>query len=173
MMKSESLEIPAVVIAEKDGAVIGQNTPAQRLLGAARGRNCWEVVGTLKGAEGLPCENGCVRELVVAGVERSRHTRFRLAGQRHQLSCIPMDDTVVCMLSHGTGERPERLKDLTPRERDVLESLARGENTAAAAERLGIRESTLRSHVEKMRIKFGVNTRAALVALGFRHGYLT
>lgn len=173
MESSVSIEIPAVVVAASNGEVVGQNTPAKRLLGAARGRSCWDVVGGLTGAEGLPCANGCVRDLLIAGVERSRHTRFKLKGQRHHLSCVPMNDVVVCMLSHGTGDPPEKLNDLTPRERQVLESLARGENTASAATRLGIRESTLRTHVEKMRIKLGVSTRAALVALGFRHGYLS
>jgi DNA-binding CsgD family transcriptional regulator len=50
--------------------------------------------------------------------------------------------------------------------------LAAGEITSSMAERLEIRESTVRTHVEKMRDKFGVSTRAALVALGFRLGYL-
>ena len=173
MDRSVSIEKPSVVIAQKDGVVVGQNGPARFLLGAAKRRNCWEVVGELGGAEGLPCATGCVRELIMAGVEQSRHTRFKLAGQRHHLSCIPVDDIVVCMLSHSTGEQPETQKNLTPREREVLESLAEGENTPLAAKRLGIRESTLRSHVEKMRNKLGVSTRAALVALGFRHGYLS
>jgi DNA-binding CsgD family transcriptional regulator len=173
MDNSLSTEIPAVVIAQRDGTVITQNAPARRLMGAGRGGSCWNVVGGLKCAEGLPCATGCVGELLAAGVERSRHTHFTLTGQRHHLSCIPVDGVVVCMLSHGTGERPETYEDLTPREQDVLETLADGETTHSAAKQLGIRESTLRTHVEKMRIKLGVNTRAALVALGFRLGYLS
>ena len=173
MENSVSAEIPAVIVAEREGTVVVQNTPARRLMGAAAGRNCWDVVGELKCAEGLPCAKGCVRELLAAGVDRSRHTRFELAGQRHDLTCIPMDDVVVCMLSHSTGKRPEKCEDLTAREREVLSHLAEGETTHSAARQLGIRESTLRTHVEKMRFKFGVNTRAALVALGFRLGYLS
>jgi DNA-binding CsgD family transcriptional regulator len=173
MDRSAAAEIPAVVVAKRDGTVIDQNTPARRLMGAGRGESCWDVVGGVKNAEGLPCAEGCVRELLAAGMERSRHTRFKLAGQRHHLSCIPVGEVVVCMLSHSTGELPEPCEDLTPRERDVLESLAEGETTSSAARQLGIRESTLRTHVEKMRIKAGVNTRAALVALGFRLGYLS
>ncbi len=168
-----SAEIPAVVVAERDGTVIVQNGPARRLLGAKAGQSCWDVVGGLESAEGLPCAAGCVRKLLIAGVERSCHSRFELAGQRHHLSCIPMDDVVVCTLSHGTGRQPGVCEDLTPRERDVLQLLAEGETSPSAAERLGISKSTLRTHVEKMRIKLGVNTRAALVALGFRLGYLS
>lgn len=168
-----SAEIPAVIVAERDGTVVVQNTSARRLMGAVPGRSCWDVVGGLKGAEGLPCARGCVRDLLAGGVERSRHTRFKLTGQRYHLACIPLGDTVVCMLSHATGERPEKCEELTAREGEVLELLAEGETTSSAARQLGIRESTLRTHVEKMRIKCGVNTRAALVALGFRLGYLS
>ncbi len=173
MENSISVEIPAVIVANRDGTVVVQNTPARRLMGAATGRSCWDVMAGLKSAEGLPCTRGCVRELLAAGVDRSQHTRLKLTGQRHDLTCVPMDDVVVCMLSHGTGERPEKCEDLTAREREVLSHLADGETTHSAARQLGIRESTLRTHVEKMRFKFGVNTRAALVALGFRFGYLS
>ena len=173
MDKLVLFETPAVVIAARNGDVIGQNRPAQRLLGAATGQSCWKVVGGLKDAEGLPCSTGCVGQLFRAGVEKSRHTRFRRASRHHDLSCIPANGVVVCTLTHDTDEPPEKSQDLTPRQLDVLESLARGENTPSAARRLGIRESTLRSHVETMRTKLGVNTRAALVALGFRHGYLS
>jgi len=168
-----SAEIPAVVVAERNGTVIVQNTPARRLMGVGTGQDCWEVMGGLKQAEGLPCTRGCVRELLASGVEQSQHARIELTGQRHDLTCIPVGDNVVCVLSHGTGERPEACEDLTAREREVLGLLADGETTPSAAKQLGIRESTLRTHVEKMRIKFGVNTRAALVALGFRIGYLS
>ena len=79
----------------------------------------------------------------------------------------------MCTLSHATGQRPEKFEELTAREREVLALLAEGETTSSAAQQLGIRESTLRTHVEKMRFKFGVNTRAALVALGFQRGFLS
>ncbi len=168
-----SAEVPAVIIAEREGSVVVQNDSARRLLGAATGRSCWDAMGELKCAEELPCAKGCVRELLEDGMERSRHTRFQITGQRHHLTCVPVEDVVVCTLSHATGQRPEKFEELTAREREVLELLAEGETTSSAAQQLGIRESTLRTHVEKMRFKFGVNTRAALVALGFQRGFLS
>jgi DNA-binding CsgD family transcriptional regulator len=83
-----------------------------------------------------------------------------------------VDGKVVCSLSRGTGEAPEFWQTMTARQQEVLKLLAEGETTQTAAEILGVRESTVRSHVEKMRTKLGVNTRAALVANGFRFGYL-
>lgn len=168
-----SEEIPAVLVAEREGGVIVQNRAARQLMGVAKGRNCWDVVGGMKQAEGLPCATGCVRELLAAGVDRSCHTRFSLAGRRHDLTCVPMDDVVICTLNAEKGTRPDASETLTARELDVLELLADGETTQSAARQLGVRESTLRTHVEKMRFKLGVNTRAAIVALGFRLGYLS
>jgi DNA-binding CsgD family transcriptional regulator len=50
--------------------------------------------------------------------------------------------------------------------------IAAGETSASAADVLGLSESTVRTHVEKMLTKLDVSNRAALVARGFRLGYL-
>ncbi len=165
-------EVPAVVVCREDGTVVAQNTPARRLMGAGKGRPCWEVVGGLKDAEGLSCARGCVRELLASGLERSRHGRVCLGGQLRYLSCVPLGDLVVCMLSPGTCQPPEGWQLLTAREREVLRLLAEGATTPSLAARLELSTSTVRTHVENMRMKLGVNTRAALVALGFRLGFL-
>lgn len=165
-------QIPAVLVVQKDGTVVSQNRVARRLLGKKTGQYCWDVVGGLEGTEGLPCRRGCVLRLLAAGMDNSLHTSFRYGGQRHHLSCVPVDGTVVCALTHGTDDVPEAWQTLTPRQRAVLELLASGETTASAATCLGVSEATIRTHVENMRAKLGVNTRAAIVANGFRLGYL-
>ena len=71
-----------------------------------------------------------------------------------------------------SGDSGKSLESLSPREREILLLLADGETTATAANRLGVCESTVRTHVERMRSKLCVNTRAAVVAEGFRLGYL-
>ena len=164
--------IPAVVVASDDGTVISQNLPARQLQGSKQGRFCWEVVGSIANAEALPCTNGCVLELLKAGIDRSRHASIKIDGQRHDLACVPVDGMVVCTLTRASGETPAAWQTLTTREQDVLKLLADGETTTSAAQILGVSESTVRSHVEKMRNKLDVNTRAALVANGFRFGYL-
>jgi DNA-binding CsgD family transcriptional regulator len=93
-------------------------------------------------------------------------------GERYHLACIPMNDSIVCLLSPGSNAPPQAQRLLTPRELEVLWLLAEGENTTSASVRLGLSESTLRTHVEHMLCKLGSNTRAGLVALGFRLGYL-
>jgi len=163
-----------VVVAGGDGVVIAQNKPARRLLGPGTGRHCWEVVGGLKVDDGqaLPCRRGCVLELLASGIDCSEHTEFKLGGKRHDIACLPINGVVVCMLSARSNESPKVWQSLSPREREILLLLADGETTSSAATRLGVQESTIRTHVEKMRRKLNVSTRAAVVAEGFRLGYL-
>ncbi len=168
-----SYDTPAVIVAAEDGNVIAQNKPARRMLGPGTGKYCWDVVGKLEDAEMLPCRRGCVLELLVSGMDSSQHAQFKLGGKHHQLSCIPVNGMVVCMLSPMGRESPEVCQSLSPREREILLLLANGETTSSAADRLGVCESTIRTHVERMRNKLGVNTRAAMVAEGFRLEYLS
>jgi two-component system NarL family response regulator len=64
------------------------------------------------------------------------------------------------------------LDDLTPREREVLDCLALGENNRAIAKRLGIGEGTVRSHVHVLLQKLHVSnrTQAALIWLAAGDG---
>jgi DNA-binding NarL/FixJ family response regulator len=109
---------------------------------------------------------------MASGVEESQESQFKLGGQRHHISCTPTNGVMVCMLSTMNGEPQKNLESLSPREREILVLLADGETTSSAADRLGVCESTVRTHVERMRSKLCVNTRAAVVAEGFRLGYL-
>jgi DNA-binding CsgD family transcriptional regulator len=164
-----------VIVTGGDGTVIAQNKPARRLLGPGTGKNCWDVVGKMDGARMLPCRSGCVVELLASGIDSSQNTQFKLGGKPHQLSCTPTNGVVVCMLGPTSSERSELRRSpdaLSTREQEILRMLADGETTSSAADRLGVCESTVRTHVERMRSKLCVNTRAAVVAEGFRLGYL-
>lgn len=161
-----------VIVAGGDGNVIAQNKPARRLLGSGTGKYCWDVMGKLNDSETLPCREGCVLRLLAAGMDCSHQTQFKLSGQRHQLSCIPANGVVVCMLSPMGSESPKAWQVLSPREQEILLLLADGETTSSVAKRLGVGDSTVRTHVERMRSKLNVSTRAAVVAEGFRLGYL-
>lgn len=164
--------VPALVVAQENGTVVAQNAPARRLMGNGRGRPCWDVFTGLRDAEGLPCARGCVRWLIAGGLERTQHTSVALGGRRHHLTCVPLGSRAVCLLSAGGARKPESWQAITSREREVLRLLADGETTPSIAARLGLSESTVRTHVENMRTKLAAPTRAALVALAFRLGFL-
>jgi DNA-binding CsgD family transcriptional regulator len=165
-------EAPGLVIVEERGNVLALNRTARRLLGDGVDRPCWDVVGSMPDAEGLPCTPGCVREMLKGGLNEARHTPIRVKGQRYALTCIPARDVGVCVLSAGDGQSAQPWQMLTAREVEVLRLVADGATTSEVAARLEISPATARTHVENMRTKLGVATRAGLVALGFRLGYL-
>ena len=114
-----------------------------------------------------------VRQLLQSGLEQTQEAPVQVEGRRHGLTCVPIGDSVVCTLSAAGSEAPESWELLTPRERSVLQMLADGETTASAARKLGISSATVRTHVEHMRSKLGAKTRAGLVSLGYRLGFLS
>jgi DNA-binding NarL/FixJ family response regulator len=65
---------------------------------------------------------------------------------------------------------PERLATLTPREQEILRSLAGGMSTADVAQSLGISPLTVQSHVKNVLAKLGVHTKVEAVRVAWRHG---
>lgn len=59
---------------------------------------------------------------------------------------------------------PATLRGLSPREREVLDLVARGHDNQTIGDALGISEKTVRNHVSMLFDKLGVTTRAAAVA---------
>ncbi len=97
-----------VVVAGGGGVVIAQNKSARRMLGPGTGKYCWDVVGKLEVDDGetLPCRRGCVLELLASGMDCSEHGHFKLGGKHHDISCVPVNGVVVCMLNPTNGESP-------------------------------------------------------------------
>ncbi|MBK9179883.1 MAG: response regulator transcription factor [Acidimicrobiales bacterium] len=74
---------------------------------------------------------------------------------------------VLALLS---GRRRTVGNDLTPREVDVLTSLAMGATTDSIADELGLSVNTVRNHVQSVLTKLGAHSRLEAVAIGLRAG---
>ena len=59
---------------------------------------------------------------------------------------------------------------LTPREREVLGGLVRGEDTMKLARRLGIAQATARCHIQAVLTKLGAHSRLEAATTAVRHG---
>lgn len=68
------------------------------------------------------------------------------------------------------GSSPEAFKLLTPREREILQLIAEGHQTKAAANRLGIRPKTVLAHRDNIMKKLGIHSVADLVRYALREG---
>ncbi|MEV4941042.1 response regulator transcription factor [Streptomyces zaomyceticus] len=76
--------------------------------------------------------------------------------------------------SGGRAAAPHReLATLTPREREVLEALARGHSNAELAERFRLSEATVKTHVARILSKLQLRDRAQAVIAAYETGLIT
>ena len=116
---------------------------------------------------------------------RAARDLLRAGASGYVLKSAPAEDiarAVKAVTSGGTflggdfaGGKPsevEKLLDLSPRERQILELLAEGLRVKEIAERLQLSPATVHTHVRNAIAKLEVDTRTEAVALAVRFSYL-
>jgi NarL family two-component system response regulator YdfI len=85
-------------------------------------------------------------------------------------------EVVAGLLSHSETSapltKPHPALELTEREREVLAAVAQGERSKEIAARLGITERTVKAYLASIYNKFGVDSRAAAIAVAAQRGLL-
>ena len=66
-----------------------------------------------------------------------------------------------------------RLDELTDREHEVLQQMAKGATNAEIAAALFVAEATVKTHVGSIFAKLGVRDRAAAIVFAYDHGVVT
>lgn len=154
---------PVAVLVSADGKVVAQNDQATELLGDRVGATCEEALAVVPDADSLPCARGCA---ALAGEDAELH-QVAVGDRNYTMCCVPGVDCHVTALI-AAEEATESWERPTPREMEVLLLVAEGLTDIQIAGELGISQKTIRTHVEHMREKMGVRSRAALVARAFR-----
>jgi DNA-binding NarL/FixJ family response regulator len=116
------------------------------------------------GASGFLLKNSSPEQLVQA---------IRLVGRGDALLDPGVTRRIIERFSEWGGRRvasPAAIAELTPREHEVLELVARGLSNAEIAEQLVVAPGTVKTHVAKVLSKLGLRDRIQAVVFAYEHG---
>lgn len=80
------------------------------------------------------------------------------------------EDVPVAAPRNQEPTQERQLRFMTPREREVLTRLVRGQSTVTIAREMGVAYSTARTHIQNVLTKLGVHSKLAAVTYAVRNG---
>ncbi len=145
--------------------VVARDHPGSRVLILTTFDDDDYLFAALKaGASGFLLKNCPPDDLVQA---------IRLAAEGHALLAPEVTQRVIERSTSGRDRREDpRLDELTERERDVLEAMARGLSNAEIAADLFVSGATVKSHVSRILTKLGARDRVQAVIAAHESGLM-
>jgi DNA-binding NarL/FixJ family response regulator len=135
------------------------------------------------GASGFLLKNSTPEQLVDAvqvvargdallspDVTRRVIERFAQRGAGAHAAGANAGDTDAAVAATAAARAAAAIAELTARERDVLDFVARGMSNAEIAAALFVGEATVKTHVSKVLQKLGVRDRIQAVVFAYEHG---
>ncbi len=151
---------------ELDGIEAIRRLPGQRVLVLTTfGLDDYIVDALRAGASGFLTKDVPADELVRAVRVIAAGDALLTPGVTRQLL-----DRVARRLPAPISRGPDMLSELTEREREVLELLARGMSNAEIARALIVGEATVKTHVSNVLMKLGLRDRVQAVVLAYEIG---
>jgi DNA-binding NarL/FixJ family response regulator len=145
-----------------DGRLTGREHAIIALIGA--GHTVQRIAGLLGTT---PC--------AVENAKRQIYRKFGVFGQSQVIAraaALGLLDLPAPAGSAPPAPRAARAELLTPREKDILRSIARGDTVRQTARALTIAEKTVENTQARLFLKLGTHSRAGAVAIAYRLGLL-
>jgi DNA-binding NarL/FixJ family response regulator len=144
----------------------GAATPGRILILTTFGRNEYVYEALRAGASGFLLKDAPPEELIAA---------VGVIARGDALLAPSITRAVIDEFSRSAPvhrDPPPELAELTPREREVLQLLARGRSNAEIAEALVISGATVRTHVAHVLMKLGLRDRVQAVIYAYESGLI-
>ena len=106
-----------------------------------------------------------------AGLPELRATLKRLVCSEQELG--PTNAPGIVKYLENLVDQRSNEHSLTPQQARVLELLAQGMTYRKIAERMMISESTVRFHIQKLKVKFGTDSKTEMIVQCLRMGIIT
>lgn len=121
---------------------------------------------------GVALQNGA-RGYLIKNIDADYLVRaIRRAASGEAVVAEAMTSKLIAQLQNGgqRAEAPSEMDKLTPREKEILACLARGESNKSIARTLDVAESTVKIHVQNILKKLNLTSRVQAAVFAVGHG---
>lgn len=148
--------------------LIGEDAPNSAVLVLTVSEEAQELVAALQaGARGYLLKN-IDADVLTSSIRKAARGEDVIAEAMTAKLVAQVRNRTAPPAATSNGEREK----LTPREREILQSLARGESNKEIARRFDLAESTVKIHVQNILKKLHLNSRVQAAVFAVEHGWV-